>query len=171
MSLVYITGWPPIGAIIHVGLQLGKHILMLVHCLRGLPNFNQACLWLFRAWKNTCHLHQSYHPAYHSPASFSHTHWHPHRKKAMGHRLVSIKPTLVLCFVLAELTYHWTGTMLGQRKTVVGRIWQSNALSNPLIYCVLCFSPKHTRGVQPILGQRRRRWANIDLILFPEFSN
>ena len=24
MSRVYITGWPPIGAIIHVGLQLGN---------------------------------------------------------------------------------------------------------------------------------------------------
>ena len=47
MSLVYITGCPPIGAIIHVGLQLEKHILMLVHCLRGLPNFNPSMRLFF----------------------------------------------------------------------------------------------------------------------------
>ena len=37
---------------------------------------NASCF--FGAQKNTC---QSYHPAYHSPASFSHTHWHRHRKR------------------------------------------------------------------------------------------
>ena len=58
MYHVYITGWPPIGAIIHVGLQLGKHILMLVHCLQGLPNFNPSMPLVFWCVKNTCHLHQ-----------------------------------------------------------------------------------------------------------------
>ena len=29
----------------------------------------------------------------------------------------------------------------------------------------------HARGVQPMLGQCRRRWADIDLTLVPEFYN
>ena len=35
------------------------------------------------------------------------------------------------CFGPAVLRYHWTGTMLGECKTVVGLRWQSNALSSP----------------------------------------
>ena len=153
MSLVHITGWPLIGAIIHVGLQLGKHILMLVHCLRSCPTLTEHASCFF-VLKKTLATFTS-----HITRLFTHQlhYWHPHRKKAVGHSLASIKPTLVQCFVLSVLRYHWTGTMLGQRKTVVGLRWQSNALSSPLIYCVLCLSPKHTRGVQPILGHRRRR--------------
>ena len=31
-------------------------------------------------------------------------------------------------------------------------------------------SPKIYRRRSPMLGKRRRRWTNIDLILFPEFK-
>ena len=37
---------------------------------------NASCF--FGVQKNTC---QPYHPAYHSPVSFSHTLWHRHRKR------------------------------------------------------------------------------------------
>ena len=132
---------PPFGAIIHVGLQLAKHILML-----GQPNFNPSCCFLGRKK----HLPPS--PVI-SPrislASFiqSHALAPPPATQALGHRcrrLASIKPTLVQCFVLAVLSYHWTGTMLGQHKckTVVGRRLQSiRLIKSPHIYIVYCVSP------------------------------
>ena len=39
------------------------------------------------------------------------------------------------------------------------------------IYWYHATPPIHARGVQPMLGQRRRRLANIDLILVSKFHN
>ena len=135
-----------------VGLQLEKHILMLGHCLRRLPNFNPSmglnASCFFGAWKNTC---QSYRPhiTCHA-ASSGHTHLHRHRKRWAS--VTDVGPALI---------QHWFNALCLLCYTP----------NQVPVYCVSCLSLKHTRGVQPMLYQRCRRWANIyiDLMLFHDF--
>ena len=53
-----------------------------------------------------------------SLASFIQSHALAPASQAVGQRYrrwASKNPTLVQCLVLAVLSYHWTGTLLGQR--------------------------------------------------------
>ena len=97
----------------------------------------------------------------------SHITWHVtrqfHSVTRFGTGIASGGPalqTLVQCLVLDVLSYHWTGTLLGQRKcrTVVGLRWQSfiRLIKCPHILRIVSL-PKYTGGVQPMLEQRRRR--------------
>ena len=129
MSLVYwvVIDWrnnrglhhKTIVLLIHVGLQLTKHILMMDQCLRRLPNFNPSmglnasCFLVPK--KNTS---QSYHPAYHSPAS---SHWHRHRKRWAS--ITDVGPALIqhwfnalclLCLAIIGLEQCWASVNVGQ---------------------------------------------------------
>ena len=62
--------------------------------------------------------------------SFIQSHALAQASQAVGQRFRSCpsnNPTLVQCLVFYVLSYHWTGTLLGQLycKTVVGLKWQS----------------------------------------------
>ena len=145
MSPVYITGWPPIGAIIHAGLQLRKHSLMLVHCLRGLPNFNPSmglnasCFFVRKKTLATFTSHITRHITHQL-----------HSVTRIGTRIARKRWAIVW----PALNQHWFNasswlcldiTGLEQCWAIV-RQWQSNALSSPLMYCVLCLSTKHWRS-------------------------
>ena len=82
---------------------------MLGHCSRRYPNFNPTMEW-------TCFLAREKHllhpvTALVAPAS-----------QTVCQRYIrwaSIKPTMVQGFVLAVLSYQWTGTISGHRLRVV----------------------------------------------------
>ena len=77
---------------------------------------NASCF--FGAQKNTC---QSYHPAYHSPVSFSHTLWHWHRKRwasvtDVGLAIIQhwFNAYCLLCLAIIGLEHCWASVNVRQ---------------------------------------------------------
>ena len=101
------------------------------HCLRRLPNFNSSvnafCFWCVKK-------HLPVIPPGISLASCIQSHTLALASQAVGQcyiRRASIKPLLVQCFVLAVLSNHWTGTMLGSVN--VRQWWDSVYTLNPFV--------------------------------------
>ena len=99
-----------------MGLQLTKHILMVGHCLRRLPNFNPSngCLF-FLVLKKTLPVIS---PGI-SLVSFSHTLWHRHRKQWAS--VTDVGPALkhywfnapcLLCLAIIGLEQCWASVSL-----------------------------------------------------------
>ena len=97
---------------------------MLSHCLGRLSNFNCYVAYInpsmglnascFFGAKKTLASHITWHVT----PSFIQSHALAPASQAVGQRYrrwASKNPTLVQCLVLAVLSYHWTGTLLGQR--------------------------------------------------------
>ena len=126
---------------------------------------NASCF--FWCIKNNC---QSYHPAYHSPVSFSHTHWHRHRKRWAS--ITDVGPAInqhwfnascLLCLAIIGLEHCWASVNVRQWLDSDGCLYTPNQVPAYIAYLVSRLSA--------MLGQRRRRLANIDLLLFPNFIN
>ena len=87
------------------------------------PNHGIECLLFFWCVKNTCHLHQSYHPAFHTPASFSHTHWQRHEHCKRWAIVADIWPALNQhCFNAS----CWTGLEQCSASVSVRQWWDSD---------------------------------------------
>ena len=115
--------------------------------------------FVFWCVKNTCPLHQSYHPAYHSPASFSHTHWHRHRQRNHWAIVADVWPALNQHWFNASYWLCLAFTGLGQcwASVNVRQWWDSDdslyALSSPRFILRIVFLPKtytrHSANVRP----------------------
>ena len=108
---------------------------MLSHCLGRLSNFNcyvayiNPSMGLNASWFFWC---AKKHLPVISPGmsltSFIQSHALAPASQAVGQRYrcwATKNPTMVQCLVLAVLSHHWTGTLLGKRycRTVVGLRW------------------------------------------------
>ena len=151
-GLLFI-GWPPI---IHVVLQLAKHILMLGHCLRRFPNFNPTM-----GWNASCFLAREKHlPP--SPvisallASFiqSQHWWHWHRKQCASVTYVGpalnqhwFKASCWLCLAINGLEQYWA--------TVCE---SDGSIGLYIAYLINC---SHMLGIVPLPYTCTRRSANV----------